>query len=95
MNIRCAGCGAAVCLPGAVGFRDICSSCDAWLHSCVNCRFLVNSQCTEPSAEKVRDLEGMNFCDWYRETDADFADKGKIESNREAAEDMWRKLTKK
>ena len=58
MTMTCAACGALIELPEKVGFRDTCSSCEAWLHSCVNCDFWVNELCTEPSAEKVRDRAG-------------------------------------
>ena len=95
MIITCAACEATVELPEKVGFRDTCPSCNAWLHSCMNCLSWVNDQCTEPSAEKVRDPEGGNFCDWYREIVADFADKRETKGSKEAAEELWKKLTKK
>ena len=66
MKIKCAACGNVSEFLEKIGFRDTCSSCDAWLHTCGNCAFWVNGQCTEPPAEKVRDPEGMNFCDWYQ-----------------------------
>ncbi len=95
MKMTCAACREVVELPEKVGFRDTCPSCDAWLHSCVHCEFLVNSRCTEPSAEKVRDPEGINFCEWFRGIDADSADEKKTAGSKEAAEEMWKKLTKK
>ena len=94
MTMTCAACGALIELPEKVGFRDSCSSCEAWLHSCVNCDFWVNELCTEPSAEKVRDPEGINFCEWYQARDK-VQDKGNKEGTKDAAEEMWRKLTKK
>ncbi len=95
MKMTCAACREVVELPEKVGFRDTCPSCDAWLHSCVHCEFLVNSRCTEPSAEKVRDPEGINFCEWFRGIDADSADEKKAAGSKEAAEEMWKRLTKK
>ena len=98
MKIICAACREVVELPEKVGFRDTCPSCDAWLHSCVHCEFLVNSRCTEPSAEKVRDPEGINFCDWYRGRTQDAGrstQERKEEGGKEAAEEMWKRLTKK
>lgn len=94
MKMTCAACGVVVELPEKVGFRDVCPSCDAYLHSCVNCDFWVNNHCTEPSAEKVRDPEGINFCDWYRGIVVDSADKRETTGNKEAAEEMWKKLMK-
>lgn len=95
MKITCAACGKISELPEKVGFRDTCFSCDAYLHTCVNCRFYVNGHCTEPSAEKVRDPEGQNFCEWYREIVVDFAEKREPSDARDAAEELWKKLTKK
>jgi len=95
MKMTCAACGAQVELPEKVGVRDTCPSCDAYLHSCVNCSLWVNSLCTEPSAEKVRDPEGINFCDWYRGIDANSTDEEKGSKGKKEAEEMWRKLTKK
>jgi len=95
MKITCAGCRTVVEQPDRVGFRDICPSCGAWLHSCVNCAFLVDGLCVEPAAEKVRDPEGQNFCDWFREVNADAAGERAQNGGRDAAEDMWKKLTKK
>ncbi len=95
MKMTCAACRKVVELPEKVGFRDTCPSCDAWLHSCVHCEFLVNSRCTEPSAEKVRDPEGINFCEWFRGIDAGSADEKKAAGSKEAAEEMWKRLTKK
>ena len=96
--MTCAACGVEVELPEKVGFRDTCPSCDAYLHSCVNCGFWVNSRCTEPSAEKVRYPEGINFCDWFRARTQDAVrstQEEKAAGSKEAAEDMWKKLTKK
>ena len=65
VTMVCASCAAPVELEGKAGFRETCPSCDAWLHSCVNCALWVREQCTEPSAEKPRDPEGQNFCEWF------------------------------
>ena len=95
MKIKCAACSVVSELPEKVGFRDTCPSCEAWFHNCANCAFWMNGHCTEPSAEKVRDPEGMNFCDWYREIEVDFADKRETTGGRDNAEELWKKLTKK
>ncbi len=72
-----------------------CPFCDAYLHSCANCDFWMDSRCTEPAAEKIRDPEGINFCDWYRGIVVDSADEEKTEKGKEEAEELWKKLTKK
>ena len=95
MKVACSACRIVLEFPERVGFRDTCPSCDAYLHSCVNCDFRVNSRCTEPSAEKVRDPEGINFCDWYQARDKRQGIRDKEEGSKEAAEEMWKRLTKK
>jgi len=98
MKMTCAACGAQVELPEKVGVRDTCPSCDAYLHSCVNCSFWVNSLCTEPSAEKVRDPEGINFCEWFRvrtQNAGRSTQERKDGGSKKDAEEMWGKLTKK
>jgi len=106
MKIVCAACGNVAHLPERVGYRDTCPSCDAWFHSCVHCALLVDSLCTEPSAEKVRDPEGQNYCDWFVPSTQDAArpstglgtgstQQEKTDGSKEAAEEMWKKLTRK
>jgi hypothetical protein len=94
MKVTCAACRVVVELPDKVGFRDTCPSCDAYLHSCVNCLHWVDSRCSEPSAERVGDPEGINFCDWYLVRDKGQGT-GDKEKGRDEAEELWRKLTKK
>ena len=95
MNIFCAACKTEVEFLEKVGVRDTCPSCEAWLHSCVNCGLWINSQCTEPSAEKVRDPEGMNFCEWFVVSTQDAARSTQKNQRRDEAEELWKKLTKK
>ena len=95
MKITCAACGKLIEFPEKAGFRDTCPSCDAYVHSCLNCSLYVKGHCTEPSAEKVSAPEGMNFCEWFREIAADFADEREEGQGRDTAEEMWKKLTGK
>ena len=98
MKVTCAACRVVVELPDKVGFRDTCPSCDAYLHSCVNCLHWVDSRCSEPSAERVGDPEGINFCDWFREKregegrSAEGGEQGT--RGKEDAEEIWKKLIK-
>jgi hypothetical protein len=95
MKMTCAACGTEVLLKEKAGFRETCPSCDAYLHSCVNCAFWVKSQCTEPSAERVRDPEGMNFCEWFKASAEGGVRRVAEDQGRNAAEEMWKKLTTK
>ena len=62
----CPKCGAAV--EGPIGFRDACPSCNAYLHSCINCRLYSpnsHNHCLSPTTEYVRDVEAANFCEEF------------------------------
>ena len=90
----CRNCGQGNDIIERVGFRDTCSSCDSWLHSCVHCAFWSRGNCTEPSAERMSDPEAQNFCEWYSPST-----KGEVRSAEESegrieAEELWRKLVK-
>ena len=66
---RCQACGREVVVLGVIGRRDTCAGCDADLHACRQCEFYdvhAANQCREPSADKVADKEGGNFCDFFR-----------------------------
>ncbi|UCG38898.1 MAG: hypothetical protein JSV00_01290 [bacterium] len=95
MRIACFSCGSQTELPDKVGFRDTCPSCDAYLHCCAQCRFWSDGRCTEPSAEKVGDPRGINFCDWYSARAQDAPEKGSGKAGRSEAEELWKKLTEK
>ena len=62
----CTQCGAAA--EGPIGFRATCTSCNAYLHSCVNCRLYSPSShnhCLSATTEYVRDVEAGNFCEEF------------------------------
>ncbi len=68
--MRCFACDAACDLAAGerVGFRATCSSCDADLHVCRNCRHhdpAVYNECRESNAEWVSDRERANHCDYF------------------------------
>lgn len=51
-----------------IGRQEICPSCGAYFHSCLNCRFYsggLSRGCREPQAEEVRDRSTLNFCDFF------------------------------
>jgi hypothetical protein len=68
MSGACHRCSAEVGVS-AVGVRDVCERCSAYLHCCRNCGFYepgVHNDCREPNAEVVADKEQGNFCDFFR-----------------------------
>ncbi len=86
---HCQSCGAAIATEGSIGRRDVCGSCDAELHACVQCRFYdpaASNQCREPQAERVQDKERGNFCEFFQLA------KGKGGGQRSAADDAKAKL---
>jgi len=100
MNLICVSCAETIEVPDKVGFRDLCPGCSAYLHSCVQCRFYVKESCIEPAAEKVRDPEGGNYCDFFQESKesggAPRQGSGQAGSDaKDEAEDLWKKLTGK
>jgi hypothetical protein len=67
MNGACHRCGAEFGVS-AVGVRDVCERCRAYLHCCRNCEFYepgAHNDCREPNAEAVADKEQGNFCDFF------------------------------
>jgi hypothetical protein len=94
MNLICSSCRKNLDVGDKIGFRDLCPHCSAYLHSCVHCRFYVKEQCIEPAAEKVRDPEGGNYCDFFqaREVKVEIED---VSNAKSEAEDLWKKLTGK
>ncbi len=51
-----------------VGFRALCPSCSAALHSCLGCRHYAPGRpndCAIPGTDPIRDREGVNFCEEF------------------------------
>lgn len=51
-----------------IGFRTVCSYCDADLHVCINCKYYAPGKphdCIVPGTENVTDKERGNFCEEY------------------------------
>ena len=50
------------------GFKEVCETCNAYLHSCKNCRFHqpgAHNECLIGTTEWVGDKEKANFCDEF------------------------------
>jgi hypothetical protein len=68
--MRCFSCHAEIDLAAGerIGFADCCESCDADLHVCLNCRFhdpSAYNECRESSAERVRERDRANRCEYF------------------------------
>ena len=88
-NICCYKCGAslaALSLP--LSRQDECPECRNYLHVCKMCIHYdanVPRQCREDGAEEVRDKDRLNFCDWFKPSEAAFDPGRKAEAD--AAQD--------
>ena len=94
-SIACYRCGAslaALSLP--FSRQDECPACENYLHVCRMCIYYdpsVTRQCREDGAEEVREKDRLNFCDWFKPSDAAFdaARKDEEDDARSAAEDLF------
>lgn len=71
------------------GVKEICETCDAYLHCCRNCRHHrrgLPNQCYIPNTEAVADRAGCNFCDDFEFHDADVAAKDRDAEARARAQ---------
>ena len=69
MNVLCYSCQTENIVVDKVGFRDSCIKCYADLHVCKTCHFYdekVYNECGEPAADRVKDKEKSNFCEFYQ-----------------------------
>ena len=51
-----------------IGFREDCDQCGEDLHICYNCEFYDENsynECREPSADRVKDKDRSNLCDFF------------------------------
>ena len=88
---QCHKCGRAI-EEEFVSRRGECRGCGADLRVCLNCCFYDpnrSNQCFEPQAEKVKEKDRSNYCDYFR-----LADAGEKRSAKEDAEKLWKDLFK-
>ena len=68
----CHSCRKEISMERKVGRQEMCPSCGADLHVCLNCSFYspgAYNDCREPQAERVVDKRRSNFCDYFTFTD--------------------------
>jgi len=66
---HCFSCQKELNVEGQIGRRDECPSCGADLHCCRNCEFYdpqAYNECREPVADRVKEKDRSNFCDWFK-----------------------------
>jgi hypothetical protein len=89
---NCHKCGATLDLE-KISRRDECRACGADLRVCLNCTFYNEgraNECFEPQAEKVKEKDRSNYCDFFR-----FKEGGQKKSEKDEAEQLWKDLFKK
>ena len=73
------------------GFKETCPQCDAYLHSCHNCRFFspsAHNNCYIPNTEWVGDRNGANFCEEFEFLEAEDGPKKEDSQRRKARQDF-------
>jgi len=66
--MNCTFCGAKLDLVGKVSRRDTCPKCGRDLRCCKHCQHYdprAYNECREVAAERIRDKERANFCDYF------------------------------
>jgi hypothetical protein len=89
---NCHKCGVVVYVE-KVSRRDECPSCGSDLRVCFNCSLYDpnrSNECFEPQAEKVKEKDRSNYCDFFQ-----FREEGQTKSGKEQAENLWKDLFKK
>jgi len=92
----CHNCRKSIEIDTKIGRRDICPTCHADLHSCLNCAFHKVSapkQCLEPLAEMIKDKSKGNFCDYFlfAESRVSIPTDTEAEKARKALDDLFKK----
>jgi len=75
--------------------QDVCESCGAAVHCCLNCRFYdesAHNKCSEPQSEWVTDKEKGNFCHYFQLRAKAISDEYRKESKK--ARKDWDSLWK-
>ncbi len=84
---RCGESLASLSLP--LSRRDLCPSCGTELHVCRMCVYFdpaATDQCREDDAERVREKETANFCDWFAPASGRFDSRQKVAADRAGEE---------
>ncbi len=89
-SVVCYRCGASLAhLSLPLSRQDSCPACHAHLHVCRMCRSFdenAHDQCLEDDAERVREKEQLNFCDYFVAAEGRFDAAGKAEADSARAE---------
>lgn len=76
-------------------FREVCRSCGAYLHSCLNCRHFDHQRsysCKLKESEYVGPRQALNYCELFSMADSFVRE---AEARVEKARDRWEALFRK
>lgn len=94
-SISCYQCNKLLDLGNKISFREECPHCSADLHICLNCQFYdesAHNSCREPSAERVKDKERNNYCEYFQlSTENKNSSSSEREEQLKAAEALFKK----
>lgn len=77
-----------------ISLREECSHCGADAHVCKNCQFYdpkAYNECREPSADRVKEKDRNNFCDYFSLNQDGQATVDKAAALKAAAEALFKK----
>jgi len=77
-----------------IGFRVECNECGEDLHVCYNCEFYSESsynECREPGADRVKDKDRSNLCDFFSPSSQGAVEASKKEDLLAQAEALFKK----
>ncbi|VAV84074.1 hypothetical protein MNBD_DELTA01-714 [hydrothermal vent metagenome] len=100
INLRqkiCFSCKKTIDLTGKPGRGDSCQFCAADLKVCLNCRFYDDSsynECREPQAERVKEKDRSNYCDYFEFAESSTTDEAAAEGKKEDPLDRLKDLFK-
>lgn len=68
IKLSCYSCGQELAFSSKIGRRDECHKCHSDIHVCKNCLHHdehAYNECKEIQAERVREKDKSNFCDYF------------------------------
>lgn len=95
--ILCFSCKKKIHILSPIQRRDECEQCGADLRACLNCKFYDKSsynECRENSADRVKEKDRANFCDYFTPSNQEGEAKPESSTLRDAAEALFTKKTK-
>ncbi len=94
MAYFCHQCGKELKLQDRVGRSEMCPTCRADLHCCLNCihyDLSAYNECHEPQADRVLEKDRSNFCDYFVFASDRKSSKPPLENAKAKLEQLFKK----